>query len=154
MLWILPCFLLKTAREVAHILSSPSHSWWLSMINVFAIVISWTYVTTVSLSASVLFHLVCNLQIIHFEDFGKCLERESDVMVFIEEHVRLRYYLSKISHRFRIYLVLLFLVVTASQFMTLFQTTGYSKIITVLNGGDFVVSMLFIIFISFDKNIC
>lgn len=141
-LWILPCFLLKTAREVAHIIYAPSESWWLSVIHVLAMIISWTYVITVSLSASILFHLVCNLQVIHFDDFGKCLERDSDVMVFIEEHVRLRYYLSKISHRFRIYLVLLFLVVTASEFVTLCQITGYNKEITILNGGDFVISAI------------
>lgn len=141
-IWILPCLLLKVAREVAHILYVPRQTWWLSLLNVLAVVISWTYVTTVSLSASILFHLVCNLQVIHFEDFGKCLERESDVMVFIEEHIRLRYYLSKISHRFRIYLVLLFLVVTASQFVTLFETTGDTEVITILNGSDFVISSI------------
>lgn len=96
----------------------------------------------ISLSASVLFHLVCNLQVIHFNDYGKLLERESDVFVYIEEHIRLRYYLSKISHRFRIYLLLEFLVVTASQFLTLLQTTGYSGTITLINGGDFAVSTI------------
>ncbi|KAK0608601.1 hypothetical protein LWI29_033176 [Acer saccharum] len=49
----------------------------------------------------------------------------------------LRYHLFKISHRFRIYLLLEFLVVTASQCMTIFQTTGYTGIITFINGGDF-----------------
>lgn len=87
-----------------------------------------------------MFHLVCNLQVIHFDDYGKLLERETDVLVFIEEHIRLRYYLSKISHRFRIFLLLEFLVVTASQFVTLFQITGYSGLVTVINGGDFAVS--------------
>ena len=96
----------------------------------------------ISLTASILFHLVCNLQAIHFDDYGKLLERESDVLVFIEEHIRLRYHLSKISHRFRIFLVLQFLVVTAGQFVTLFQTTGYSGLITFVNGGDFAVSSM------------
>lgn len=117
-------------------------SWWLSIAILLALVISWTYVSTISLSASILFHLVCHLQVIHFEDYGKLLERESDVLVFIEEHIRLRYHLSKISHRFRIFLVLQFLVVTASQFVTLFQVTGYGGIITLVNGGDFAVSSL------------
>ncbi|XP_021635304.2 uncharacterized protein LOC110631696 isoform X2 [Hevea brasiliensis] len=35
-----------------------------------------------------------------------------------------------------------FCVVTASQIVTLFQTTGYSGIITVINGGDFAVSSI------------
>ncbi|KAF7839791.1 putative phosphatidylinositol N-acetylglucosaminyltransferase subunit C isoform X3 [Senna tora] len=108
--------------------------------TLLALVISWTYVSTISLSASILFHLVCNLQVIHFDDYGKLLERESDVLVFMEEHIRLRYHLSKISHRFIIYLLLEFLVVAASQFVTLLQITVYGGIITFTNGGDFVVN--------------
>ncbi|XP_028053700.1 uncharacterized protein LOC114258047 isoform X2 [Camellia sinensis] len=138
--WILPCFILKTAREIARILYGPHESWWLSVAILLALIISWIYVTTIYLFACILFHLVCNLQIIHFDDYGKCLEKESDVMVLIEEHIRLRHHLSKISHRFRIYLLLVFLVVTASQFVTLFQSTGYSGPITFTNGGDFAVS--------------
>ncbi|WZZ33385.1 hypothetical protein YC2023_016786 [Brassica napus] len=45
-----------------------------------------------------------------------------------------------ISHRFRIFLLLQFLVVTVSQFTTFFQTTAYSGRITYINGGDFTVS--------------
>ncbi|KAL5552467.1 hypothetical protein UlMin_039868 [Ulmus minor] len=137
--WVIPCFLLKTAREIIRILYVNRGSWWLSVTILLALVISWTFVTTISLTASIMFHLVCNLQVIHFEDYGKLLERESDVLVLIEEHIRLRYHLSKISHRFRIFLVLQFLVVTSTQFMTLFQTTGYSGTITFINGGDFAV---------------
>ncbi|XP_015894375.1 uncharacterized protein LOC107428365 isoform X1 [Ziziphus jujuba] len=141
-LWALPCFLLKLVREIMRMVFVDHDSWWLSIAILLALVISWTYVSTISLSASILFHLVCHLQVIHFEDYGKLLERESDVLVFIEEHIRLRYHLSKISHRFRIFLVLQFLVVTASQFVTLFQVTGYGGIITLVNGGDFAVSSI------------
>lgn len=105
-----------------------------------ALIVSWTYVSAISLSACILFHLVCNLQVIHFDDYGKLLERESDVLLFLEEHMRLRYHLSKISHRFRIYLLLEFLVVTVSQVVTLLQITGYRELITIINGGDFAVS--------------
>lgn len=140
--WALPCIILKTVREVIRISYVRNESWWLSVAILLALILSWTYVSIISLSASVLFHLVCNLQVIHLNDYGKLLERESDVFVYIEEHIRLRYYLSKISHRFRIYLLLEFLVVTASQFLTLLQTTGYSGTITLINGGDFAVSFL------------
>lgn len=58
--------------------------------------------------------------------------------------MRLRHHLSKISHRFRIFLLLAFLVVTASQFVTLFQTTGYHGVINLINGGDFAVSYHFL----------
>lgn len=142
LLWVLPCFLLKTAREIIRILYVQHESWWQSAAISLAFVSSWTYITAIFLSACVLFHLVCSLQIIHFDDYVKFLEREPDCFVLIQEHVRLRYYLSKISHRFRIYLLLLFLIVIVSHFMTLFQTTGYTGLITYINGGDFAVSSI------------
>ncbi|MED6209772.1 hypothetical protein PIB30_058002 [Stylosanthes scabra] len=141
-IWMLPCFFVKTAREIIRISNVQHESWVLSVAIFFALIVSWTYVSAVSLSATILFHLVCNLQVIHFDDYGKLLQRESDVLVFMEEHIRLRYHLSKISHRFRIYLLLQFLVVTASQFVTLLQVTGYGGMLTFLNGGDFAVSTL------------
>ncbi|XP_004310198.1 PREDICTED: uncharacterized protein LOC101297985 [Fragaria vesca subsp. vesca] len=140
--WSLPCLLLKTIREVVRMLYVHHDSWWLSVSILLALVLSWTYASTITLTASILFHLVCNLQVIHFEDYGRLLERESDVLVFMEEHIRLRYHLSKISHRFRIFLLLQFLVVTSSQFVTLFEVTGYSGKITFINGGDFAVSTI------------
>ncbi|KAI7741712.1 hypothetical protein M8C21_026512, partial [Ambrosia artemisiifolia] len=57
-------------------------------------------------------------------------------------HARLRHHLSKISHRFRIYLLLVFLVVTSSQFATLFQITEFRDKVTFINGGDFAVSSI------------
>nr|GMD95328.1 uncharacterized protein LOC109194118 [Ipomoea batatas] len=141
-LWVLPCFILKTAREVFRILYVHRESGWESAAILLAFVLSWTYVTVVFLSACVLFHLVCNLQIIHFDDYVKLLEREPDVSLLINEHVLLRYNLSKISHRFRMYLLLEFVIVTGSQFATLFQTTGYTGIITYVNSADFVVSSI------------
>ncbi|MBA0756159.1 hypothetical protein Gogos_021142 [Gossypium gossypioides] len=140
--WLLPCFILKTAREVIRILYVQHESRWISVAISVPLTLSWTYVSTISLSASILFHLLCNLQFIHFDDYAKLLERESDVMVFIEEHIRLRYHLSKISHRFRIFLLLQFLVVTVSQVVTLFQTTVYSGMINLSNGGDFAISAI------------
>ncbi|XWS22728.1 hypothetical protein CRYUN_Cryun29cG0061200 [Craigia yunnanensis] len=140
--WSLPCFILKTAREIIRSLYVQRDSWWISVAILVALILSWIYVSTISLSASILFHLLCNLQVIHFDDWAKLLERESDVVVFIEEHIRLRHHLSKISHRFRIFLLLQFLVVTVSQIVTLFQTTGYSGMINFVNGGDFAVSSI------------
>lgn len=142
-MWVIPCCLLKTAREIIRIMYVHHESWWQSGAILIAFVFSWTFVMIIILSACVLFHLVCTLQIIHFEDYGKLLERESDVVALLQEHARLRYYLSKISHRFRIYLLLQFFIVTVSQFMFLFQTTGYNGMITFINGGDFAVSSTF-----------
>ncbi|XP_024012325.1 uncharacterized protein LOC18008277 isoform X2 [Eutrema salsugineum] len=138
--WSLPCFGLKVVREIIRMLYVPHDQPWLSFLILLCMILSWTYLSTIFLAASAMFHLVCNLQVIHFEDYAKQLDGESEISLFIYEHIRLRHYLSKISHRFRIFLLLQFLVVTASQFTTLFQTTAYSGRITYINGGDFAVS--------------
>ncbi|XP_023537313.1 uncharacterized protein LOC111798422 [Cucurbita pepo subsp. pepo] len=141
--WALPCFILKATQEVIRILYAEGvSSWGLSVGILLAMTISWTYLSLVSLSAAIVFHLMCNLQVIHFDEYAKLLQTESEVLFLIEEHIFLRYHLSKISHRFRIFLLLQFLVVTASQFMTLFQTTRYSAMITLINGGGFAVAAI------------
>ncbi|XP_022996746.1 uncharacterized protein LOC111491891 [Cucurbita maxima] len=140
--WALPCFILKAAREVIRILYVERVTWGLSVAILLAMTISWTYLSLISLSAAIVFHLMCNLQVIHFDNYAKLLQTESEVLLLIEEHIFLRYHLSKISHRFRIFLLLDFLVVTASQFMTLFQTTRYSAMVTLINSGDFAVSAI------------
>ena len=144
-LWSLICFGLKAIREIIRMLYVPHDQPWLSVFILLSMILSWTYLSTIFLAASSMFHLVCNLQVIHFEDYAKLLDEESEISFFIGEHTNLRRYLSKISHRFRIFLVLQFLVVTASQFTTLFQTTAYSGRITYINGGDFAVSHLLLL---------
>ncbi|KAJ6834767.1 uncharacterized protein M6B38_317070 [Iris pallida] len=138
--WMLPCFIIKIAREIIRSVYIFRESIWRSVVVFLASVLSWSYLTTIFLSACILFNLVCNLQVIHFEDYSKLLERESDALVYLEEHVRLRYNLSKISHRFRIFLLMLFLFTSASQFVTLFQTTGYSELVNFTNAGNLAVS--------------
>lgn len=129
---------MKAARQVVHIVYV-HHSWWQSVGIIVVLLVSWTYSTIIYLSGSLLFHLVCNLQVIHFENYGRLLERDLDVSLYIEEHVRLKHHLSKISHRFRIFLLLEFLIVTATQVMALLETTGNYGIINFINGGDFAV---------------
>lgn len=138
--WLIPCFLLKTAHEVVHTVYVHNDSWWLSVATFFASLVSWAYSTIIYLSGCALFNLACNLQVIHFEKYGKLLERDLDVSVYIEEHTRLNHHLSKISHRFRIYLLLELLFVTASLFVCLIETTGNRGIINFSNGGNFAVS--------------
>ncbi|XP_057543403.1 uncharacterized protein LOC130821632 [Amaranthus tricolor] len=60
----------------------------------------------------------------------------------MDEHMLLRDYLFRISHRFRIYLILVFLFVTASLCMTLIQITGVNGRATFLNGGNFAVTSI------------
>lgn len=137
--WVLVCFLLKTSREVTRMIYLHHNSWLQAVVILVASLVCWTYLTILYLSGTALFNLVGNLQVIHFENYGKLLERNLDVSVYIEEHRRLTYYLSKISHRFRVFALLEFLVVTASQFAALLQTTGNKGIINFINAGDFAV---------------
>ncbi|KAG5230290.1 NADH-ubiquinone oxidoreductase [Salix suchowensis] len=117
--WVLPFLVLKIIREAVRVVYAPHHSW-----------------------GCALFNLVCNFQVIHFENYGKLLERDLDITQYIEEHIRLTHYLSKISHRFRIFFILELLVVTASQIVAIFQTTWHSEILNLINGGDFVISSI------------
>lgn len=139
-MWLLVCFLLKTAREVTRVVYEHNGSWWLSAAILVASLVTWAYSAIIFLSGTALFNLVGNLQVIRIENYGKILERDLDVSVYIEEHMRLAYYLSKISHRFRAFLLLELLVVTACQFMALLQTTENQGIINFVNTGDFAVS--------------
>ncbi|XP_011044193.1 PREDICTED: uncharacterized protein LOC105139455 isoform X1 [Populus euphratica] len=140
--WVIPFLLLKIVREAVRIIYVPHHSWGQPVAILIALIVSWTYSITIYLSGCALFNLVCNFQVIHFENYGKLLERDMDVSQYIEEHIRLTHYLSKISHRFRIFFILELLVVTASQVVALFQTTWNSEIINFINGGDFVISSI------------
>lgn len=145
-MWVVVCFLLKTAREVTRVIYLHHDSWWQAVVVMLASLVCWTYLTIVFLSGAALLNLVGNLQVIHFENYGKLLERDLDVSEYIEEHMRLTYYISKISHRFRIFALLEFLIVTASQFAALLQTTGNQGIINFINAGDFAVSVGFCLF--------
>ncbi|KAK2971371.1 hypothetical protein RJ640_030337, partial [Escallonia rubra] len=140
--WVIFCFLLKASREVTRAVYLHHDSWWLSIATTLASLVCWTYSTIVFLSGTALFNLVGNLLVIHFENYGKFLEKDLDVSVYIEEHMRLTYYLSKVSHRFRVFALLEFLVISASQFAALLQTTGNKGIINFINAGDFAVSSI------------
>ncbi|KAK8934845.1 hypothetical protein KSP39_PZI014374 [Platanthera zijinensis] len=140
--WILPCFLVKIVREILRFRNISRNSSWKAILVLFFSAVSWFYLTAVFLSSCLLFNLVCNLQVIHFEDYSRHLERDMDTMVFLEEHVRLRYNLSKISHRFRAFLLSVFIFVSASQFVVLIQITGYNESVSFTNAGDLVVASI------------
>jgi Protein of unknown function (DUF3537) len=86
--------------------------------------------------------------VIHFEDYAKLLEQDRDPMLYLEQHMHLRYNLLKISHRFRMFLLLLFSFVTASLFVVLFITTAYGGKINFTNAGDIAVSIFIWLFFS------
>ncbi|XP_020593069.1 uncharacterized protein LOC110033436 isoform X1 [Phalaenopsis equestris] len=138
--WMLPCFAVKVMREILRFGAISHDSTWKAVVVLLFSIMSWIYLTTVFLSSCLLFNLVINLQVIHFEDYCRLLERDMDTLIFFEEHIRLRYNLSKISHRFRAFLLSVFLFVSASQFVALIQITGYNETISFTNSGDLAVA--------------
>ncbi|KAI3919539.1 hypothetical protein MKX01_018362 [Papaver californicum] len=124
-MWIIPCFVLKTISEVIRVIYVDQDSWWISVAILFSLLSSWAYSTIISLPANVLLNLV-----------------NSDVTALIDEHVRLRHHLSKISHRFRIFHSFGIPGCECSQVVTLFHTTRYHGIITLINEEDFTVSSI------------
>lgn len=130
------------AREVVRVIYVHNDSLVQSVMVVLVLLVSWTYSASIYLTGSTLFSLVCSLQVIHFENYKKLLESNLDVLEYIEEHSRLTYNLSKISHRFRIFLILEFLIVTASQIVTLLETTGNNGTINFVNAADFAISSI------------
>ncbi|CAN0915965.1 hypothetical protein LINGRAHAP2_LOCUS29439 [Linum grandiflorum] len=140
--WLLPCLLVKTAREVIRIVYLSHGPLWQSIAILIALTVSWTYSSVIFLSGCTLFNLVCNFQVIRFDNYGKLLERDLEVSEYIEEHIRLTHYMSKISHRFRLFFVVELLVVTASLFVALVETTGNHGLINLINGADFGVTAI------------
>jgi len=69
------CLLLKVAREITRAIYVHHYPWWRSVGIVIALLVSWTYLTLIFLSGAAMFSLVCNLQVIHFQSYGKLLER-------------------------------------------------------------------------------
>lgn len=134
--------MVKTVREIVRFVYIFHESIWRAVVVLLASVASWTYLTTIYLSSCTIFNLVCNLQVLHFEDYGKLLEQDADPLVYVQEHLRLRYNLYKISHRFRIFLLLVFLCVTASQFVILFETTGHGGTVNFTSAADIAVSLM------------
>ncbi|KAJ8752049.1 hypothetical protein K2173_001075 [Erythroxylum novogranatense] len=141
-IWLLPCLLLKVVREIVLVLHFHQECWWRSVAELFGLIFSWTYSTTIFLSGCALFHLVCNLLVIHFESYGKLLESDLEISEYIEEHIRLTHCLSKISHRFRIFFLLVLSASTATQFVALLQTTGNGQLVNLINGGNFAVTAI------------
>lgn len=142
LLSLAPCCILKFAHVFTRTLYLQDRSWWWAGLIVSGSVISWTYQTAIFLAACVLFHLACSLQVIHFDDYAELLERESNISVLMGEHLILTHCLSKISHRFRNYLLVIFLLVTTALVVALMQIANAGNNVTFLNVGNFAVTTL------------
>ncbi|XP_020517432.1 uncharacterized protein LOC18424876 isoform X2 [Amborella trichopoda] len=100
---------------------------------------SWMYRMSIFFMVCVLLRLICHLQILRLQDFGKVFQGESDVGEILREHLRVRKQLRVISHRFRAFILLSLLLVTASQFASLLITTKSHSTLTIFRDGDLAI---------------
>ena len=145
LLSLIPCCILKFSHVFMRGLYLQDRSWWWTGLTVSGSVIAWTYQTAIFLTACILFHLACSLQVIHFDDYAEHLERESNISVLMGEHLILTHCLSKISHRFRNYLLVIFLIVTTALVVALMQIANAGNKVTLLNVGSFAVSNMYML---------
>ncbi|XP_022954540.1 uncharacterized protein LOC111456780 [Cucurbita moschata] len=127
--FLLPCFMAEAAYKIWWYVSAANEipyygNMYLSYITSCTLeLFSWLYRTSIFFFVCILFRLVCRLQMIRLEDFVSVFHRESDVGTILMQHLGLRRTLTTISHRFRVFMFLSLILVTASQFISLLMTT-------------------------------
>ncbi|XP_065878154.1 uncharacterized protein [Euphorbia lathyris] len=100
---------------------------------------SWVYRISIYIFVCILYRLICFLQILRLEEFGQVFQKESDVTSILKEHLRIRRNLRVISHRFRRFILLSLILVTASQFFFLLMTTRSSADNNIFEAGELVL---------------
>nr|XP_043618807.1 uncharacterized protein LOC122590691 [Erigeron canadensis] len=141
-IFVAPCFTAEAAYKI----------WWYSssatsipffgntiVINIFACTFelaSWLYRTMVFFLVCVLFRLTCHLQILRLQDFAKVFHEDSDVESVLREHLRIRRHLRIISHRWRVFILWVLILVTVSQFVALLDTTRSNADLSIFKAGE------------------
>ncbi|XP_058070819.1 uncharacterized protein LOC131219599 [Magnolia sinica] len=97
---------------------------------------SWLYRTSTYLLICMLFRLICHLQILQLQDFALVFQEESDVAMVLAEHLRIRRQLKIISHRFRAFIVLALIFVSASQLASLLITLKSHADVYIFMAGE------------------
>lgn len=148
-IFVLPCFAFECAYRI----------WWYAtgtseipyFFNIYAsdIIVctlqlcSWLYRISIYILACVLYQLICYLHLLKMEDFAQYFQKETDVGSILREHLRIRRNLRIISHRFRAFILLSLLLVTASQFISLIMTMRSSARNNIFEAGELAVSLAF-----------
>ncbi|WCJ20130.1 hypothetical protein M5689_002386 [Euphorbia peplus] len=100
---------------------------------------SWVYRISIYIFVCILYRLICFLQILRLEEFAQVFQKESDVSLILKEHLRIRRNLRVISHRFRRFILLSLILVTASQFFFLLTTTRSSANNNIFEAGELLL---------------
>lgn len=140
--FVLPCFLADCIYQIWWFASGgnkipyPCNTIPFKIIGCMLLLCSWLYRTSMCFLVCVLFRLTCYLQILRLEDFAQVFERESDVASILIEHLRIRRNLRIISHRFRVFILSILILVTISQFVSLLITTEPSSRVNIPTAGE------------------
>lgn len=97
---------------------------------------SWLYRISIFILVCILYQLSCHLQILMLEDFAQVFQKETEVGSILTEHLKIRRNLRVISHRFRRFLLLSLLLVTASQFVALVETLRSTTTVNIYEAGE------------------
>lgn len=146
-IFVLPCFAAETAYKIWWYSSGGSKIPFLGNVvvsNTVACILdlcSWFYRTVVFFLVCVLFRLLCYLQILRMQDFALVFQGDSQVEAVLKEHLRIRRQLRIISHRYRAFILLGLISITASQFASLLMTTRPNAHLDIFNSGELAVSI-------------
>ncbi|KAJ7946353.1 DUF3537 domain-containing protein [Quillaja saponaria] len=97
---------------------------------------SWVYRTSVFFLVCVLFQLLCHLQMLKLEEFAQVFHKETEVRSILVEHLISRRNLRIISHRFRVFILLSLIFVTASQLNSLLMTLRTGANVNIFKAGE------------------
>lgn len=149
--FVLPCFAADCVYKIWWFTSGRNqipyfiNAYLSNTVACFLLLASWLYRTSIFFLVCVLFRLICYLQILRLEDFAQFFHKESDVALILLEHLTVRRNLRIISHRFRVFILLTLILVTASQFASLLVTTETGSEVNIFNAGELAV--IFLVFL-------
>ncbi|VVB12106.1 unnamed protein product [Arabis nemorensis] len=104
---------------------------------------SWLYRNSVFIIVCILYQLTCHLQTLRLDDFARCFASEiTDVGSALTEHQKIRRNLRIVSHRFRRFILLSLILVTATQFMALLTTIRASVAVNIYEVGELMLCSL------------
>ncbi|CAA0396113.1 unnamed protein product [Arabidopsis thaliana] len=104
---------------------------------------SWLYRNSLFIIVCILYKITCHLQTLRLDDFARCFASEiTDVRSALGEHQKIRRNLRIVSHRFRRFILLSLILVTATQFMALLTTTRASVAVNIYEVGELALCSL------------
>lgn len=147
-IFVLPCFGFECAYKIWWYITGASelpyfYNTYAS--NIIACILqlcSWLYRISIYILACILYQLICYLHLVKMEDFAQFFQKEAEVVSILQEHLRIRRNLRIISHRYRAFILLSLILVTASQFVSLLTITRSSAHNNIFEAGELAVSLL------------